>query len=269
MATIITMDDLIAKFQYALNNKWGYILNTWHTKWTKELQNSKVKYMKDKYGANWKDNDTAKKDNSYSAAMYGDRWIGHWVTDCSGLFYWAFKELGGYMYHGSNTMWKKYCVAQGKLSGGQRTDGNKLKAGTAVFVLKNGTDRSHVGLYIGDGKVIEASGTKSGVVITEITNSKWAEWGELKGVLYGKTVQEVNPSEHIQPDATDDMQPVVKIGSAVVNATKVALRSAPSTSATVITRVDKGERVQVLSNDWAKVSYQGKTGYMMTKYLTM
>jgi hypothetical protein len=30
MATIKTA-DLIAKFQYALNNNWGYILNTWHT----------------------------------------------------------------------------------------------------------------------------------------------------------------------------------------------------------------------------------------------
>jgi len=107
------------------------------------------------------------------------------VTDCSGLFYWSFKQLGGYMYHGSNTMWNKYCTAQGKLSGGKRTDGKELKPGTAVFVVKNNTDRSHVGLYIGNGKVIEASGTKVGVVTTDITNKKWAEWGELKGVAYG------------------------------------------------------------------------------------
>jgi cell wall-associated NlpC family hydrolase len=91
--------------------------------------------------------------------MYGAKWIGKWVTDCSGLFYWAFKELGGYMYHGSNTMWDKYCTAQGNLSSGARTDGQTLKPGTAVFTLKSGGNRSHVGLYIGNGKVIEASGT--------------------------------------------------------------------------------------------------------------
>ena len=259
MATIYA-DKLIEKFQYALDNKWGYILNTWHTKWTQELQNNKVAYMKKTYGANWKNDANAKKNSSYTAAMYGDRWIGHWVTDCSGLFYWAFKELGGYMYHGSNTMWNKYCNSKGKLSNGKRTDGKTLLPGPAVFVLKNGSDRSHVGLYIGGDTVIEASGTQSGVITTKITNSKWAEWGELKGVMMNMTEKPTSST----PTTTT---PTVTIGSAVVNASKVALRSAPSTNASVLTRVDEGERVQVLDNDWTKVSYQGKTGYMMSKYL--
>lgn len=255
MAEIKTA-DLIAKFQYALNNHYGYILNTWHTKWTRALQDSKISYMKNKYGTGWKDSESAKNDDSYTAAMYGEQWIGHYVTDCSGLFYWAFKELGGYMYHGSNTMWKKYCVAQGKLSGGKRTDGKELKPGTAVFVLKGTSNRSHVGLYIGGGKVIEASGTKVGVITTDITNKKWCEWGELKGVNYSSTSTATQPA------------PSPSIKSALVNATKVALRSAPSTSANILIRVDKGERVQVLDNtDWTKVTYQGKTGYMMTKFL--
>ncbi len=256
MAATVKTADLIAKFQYALNEKWGYILNTWHTKWTQANQNEKVNHMRTTYGDNWKNSDAAKKDSSYTAALYGSKWIGHYVTDCSGLFYWAFKELGGYMYHGSNTMWKKYCSSQGKLTNGKRADGKELKPGTAVFVLKNGSDRSHVGLYIGNGKVIEASSTQYGVITTEITNKKWAEWGELKGVSYDATTT---------PTTTNE--PVINIGSAVVNDTKVALRSAPSTNATVLTRVDKGQRVQVLSNEWTRVSYCGKTGYMMTKFL--
>ena len=256
MATVKTA-DLIAKFQYALDNKWGYILNTWHTKWTQELQNEKVRHMVNKYGNDWEKNTAAQNDDCYTAALYGSKWIGSWVTDCSGLFYWAFKELGGYMYHGSNTMWNKYCVSKGKLRSGKRTDGKELKPGTAVFVLKGESDRSHVGLYVGDGKVIEASGTKSGVITTAITNKKWAEWGELKGVAYDEST---TPS-------TAPEEPTISIGSAVVNAAKVALRSAPSTNASILTRVDKGQRVQVLSNEWTRVSYQGKTGYMMTKFL--
>lgn len=257
MAIILTV-DLIAKFQYALDNHYGYILNTWHTKWTQAAQNAKVSYMQKKYGADWKNSKSAQGDDSYTAAMYGAKWIDHWVTDCSGLFYWAFKELGGYMYHGSNTMWKKYCTAQGKLSNGKRTDGQELKPGTAVFVLKGTTNRSHVGLYIGNGIVIEASGTKVGVVTTEITNKKWCEWGELKGVDYGMNT-------NIVEEPTQNKNSVA--GSAVVNDTKVALRQYPSTSATVLTRVDKGERVQVLDSDWARVSYMGKTGWMMKKFL--
>lgn len=260
MATITTV-ELIAKFQYAYDNKWGYILNTWHTKWTQSLQDGKVSYMKKKYGDKWKDSATAKKDDSYTAAMYGSRWVGKYVTDCSGLFYWAFKELGGYMYHGSNTMWNKYCTSKGKLSKGKRTDGNTLKPGTAVFVLKGTSNRSHVGLYIGNGKVIEASGTQTGVIISEITNTKWAEWGELKGVEYSTSSSSSVTPEPEKPSGT--------VGSAVVNATKVALRSAPSTSASILTRVDKGERVQVLDNEWTRVTYQGKTGYMMTKFLNI
>ena len=143
------------------------------------------------------------------------------------------------MYHGSNTMWNKYMAKQGKLSGGKRTDGEALKPGTAVFVLKNGTDRSHVGLYIGNGEVIEASTTKVGVIKSKITNSKWAEWGEMKGVDYTNSTPTPAPSTK----------------SAVVNDVKVALRAGPSTNDTVLTRVNKGERVQVLGESWTKVTY--------------
>jgi hypothetical protein len=209
MAEIRTA-DLIAKFQYALDNKWGYILGTAGIKWTQAKQD---------------------EDTGDTAKAYGKKWIGHYVADCSGLFTWAFKELGGYMYHGSNTMWNKYCVAKGKLVNGKRSDGKELKPGTAVFVLKNGNDRSHVGLYIGNGKVIEASSTQTGVIMTDITNKKWAECGELKGVDYNASSKDT-PAE--------DKETPVNIGSAVVNATKVALRSAPSTNASILTRVDKG-----------------------------
>ena len=249
---VVKPADLINKFLYAYNNKWGYILGKWHTQWTAENQNSKISYMKNKYGANWKTNTNAKKDNSYTAAMYGDRWIGNWVTDCSGLFYWAFKELGGYMYHGSNTMWKSYCTDQGKLNNGKRSDGRALKPGTAVFTCKETGDRSHVGLYIGNSQVIEASGTQVGVIMSSITNTKWNEWGELKGVDY-EVVEETNSNKHY----------------ATVNATRVALRSGPGTSYTVLTRVDKDKQVEVIDEEWTKVTYQGKTGYMMTKFLNL
>lgn len=253
----IAVADLIAKFQYALDNKWGYIYGTWHEKWTAAKQNSLVNTFKSKYGSDWKNNADAKKQDKYYGALYGSKWIDHWVTDCSGLFYWAFKELGGYMYHGSNTMYNKYCTSKGKLTKKGRTDGQELKPGTAVFT-GNDSNHGHVGLYIGNDTVIEASGTQAGVITTKISGGKWTYWGELKGVNYNSSAKK---EESKVPDDTN-------IKSAVVTGTRLALREAPSTEAKILMRVNTGERVQLLDDtEWVKVKYQGKTGYMMAKYL--
>ena len=254
----IKASALIIKFQFAYDNKWGYIYGEWHTTWTQAKQTALVNSFVKKYGSNWKNDEAAKKANKYYGALYGSKWVGHIVTDCSGLFYWAFKELGGYMYHGSNTMWDKYCTAKGELTQRGRTDGKELKPGTAVFT-GNATNKGHVGLYIGNDKVIEASGTNAGVIITTISGAKWKFWGELKGVEYDGA-----PAAEPQEET-----PAVTTSSAVVNAVRVALRSEPSTKGTILTRVDKGQRVQVLDDSWTKVTYMGKTGYMMSKFLDM
>ena len=180
---------LIAFFLKALEIAAGYIWGTAGVEWTEARQKQKVSYMVSKYGSNWKNDPEAKKDNYYSAAAFGAKWVGHIVYDCSGLFYAAFKSLGGYIYHGSNTIWLKYCTSKGELKNGKRDDGKELKPGTAVFTYNKKKDnRGHIGLYIGDGQVVEASGTINGVIISKITASKWVEWGELKGVDYGEPV---------------------------------------------------------------------------------
>lgn len=252
--------DLVAKFQYALDNKWGYIYGATCETWTSAKQSNLVNTFVTKYGADWKNNASAKKQDKYYGAVYGSKWVNHTVTDCSGLFAWAFKQLGGYMYHGSNTMYNKYCAAKGVLKNGVRTDGMNLKIGTAVFTGTE-SNRGHVGLYIGNGWVIEAQGTQAGVVKTKVTLTKWTWWGELTGVDYGNT----SPATTTQ---TSPAQEETKGLTAMVNATRVALRSSPSTSGSVLTRVDKGETVQVLDDtQWTRISYKGKTGYMMTKFL--
>lgn len=186
---MISPSLLIAFFLKALEIAAGYIWGTAGVEWTEARQKQKVSYMVSKYGAGWKTDPEAKKDNYYSAAANGAKWVGHIVYDCSGLFYAAFKSLGGYIYHGSNTIWLKYCTSKGELKNGKRDDGKELKPGMAVFTYNKKKDnRGHIGLYIGDGKVVEASGTINGVIISKITASKWVEWGELKGVDYGEPV---------------------------------------------------------------------------------
>ena len=234
---MIHVVDLVGKFQYALDNKWGYIWGTAGELWTAAKQKELEK--------------TTDPDRAMSR-KYGSKWIGYMVADCSGLFSWAFKELGGYMYHGSNTMWNKYCVNKGELVKGVREDGLELKPGTAVFCYNKEKDnRGHVGLYVGNWIVIEAAGTKAGVTTSKITDKKWVEWGELKGVEYG-----------------GEPQPVPE-GYAIVTGTNLALRQGPSTSCAVIARAPTGSRVKITEppSEWEYVTYNGKQGYMMKKYL--
>lgn len=211
---MISTEALIAKFKLALDEDWGYIWGTAGIMWSAAEQQKKVNYMISKYGSNWKTSPEAKEDNYYSAAMYGSKWIGHKVADCSGLFTWAFKQLGGSIYHGSNTIWNKYCSSKGELKNGKRTDGQTLKPGTAIFTHNTKTDnRGHIGLYIGDGWVIEASGTINGVIKSKITISKWVEWGELKGVSYENMTDVITDPEENETLGTirkGDKGPVVR-----------------------------------------------------------
>ena len=235
----ISSGSLVSLFRFALDNQWGYIWGTAGVEWTKAKQEALNKTT---------------DANRANSRKYGAQWIGHMVADCSGLFTWAFAQLGGYMYHGSNTMWDKYCTAQGELIKGKRDDGQELKAGTAVFCYnKEKKNRGHVGLYVGNGLVIEAAGAKAGVITSQITDKKWVEWGELKGVIYG------------------DPEPVPPVpeGYAIVTGKNLALRQGPSTSCKVITRAPTGSKVKITNppSDWEYVTYNGKQGYMMKQYL--
>ena len=165
---MIAAQDLIGKFKQALRENWGYIWGTSGEAWTEAKQ---------------KELEKTTDDDRAQGRRYGSKWTGHMVADCSGLFSWAFKKLGGYMYHGSNTMYMKYCSDKGELKKGRRTDNAALKPGTAVFVW-NGKTYSHVGLYVGDNTVIEAMSTLRGVTTTKDTAGKWTHWGELAGIDY-------------------------------------------------------------------------------------
>ena len=209
---MINANDLIAKFLYALENIWGYIWGQWGTMWTAAKQKQKVSYMVSKYGTGWKNNSEAKSDNYYMAAMYGDKWIGHNVADCSGLFRWAFDQLGGAISHSSNRIWLSYCKSKGEMKAGCKEDGTPILTGTAVFVHPSGNSkRTHIGLYIGDGRVIEAASTQKGVIESKVTDKKWVEWGELKGVDYSD-VPQPEPGPDPEPTPTPSKHSTLRKG---------------------------------------------------------
>lgn len=231
---MIKVNELIALFEKALMEKWGYIWGAAGETWTQAKQNAATREQTKKYG---------------------QKWVDKRVADCSGLFYWAFKQLGGYMYHGSNTMFKKYTTASGKLKAGLREDGKPLKPGTALFQYNTSDGYHHVGLYVGNNKVIEAKGTYYGV--TTSTPANWSHWGELKDVAYDETYEEEIKMEFIYT-AT------VTTASGSLN-----LRKSPKNGA-IITRLARNSTVDVyLEQDgWMFVKQGGHEGWVSGEYLT-
>ena len=219
--------------------------------------------LADNYGAN--------EEESYIAVKASDlirefkRMIGwkyEWgaaregCVDCSGAFAYAYKRLGGYMYHGSNTMWRKYTTMKGK------REEVLLLPGMAVFKWKKdgGPDSQgnyyHVGCYVGDGLVIEAQSKNTGVVVSDV--SKWPYAAQLKETVYDVQAGEVDA-------VTVECRAKVTTESGKLN-----LRKVPNGS--LITRIPRNEEIDVLKWDaaegWALVVYSGKQGYASQEFLT-
>lgn len=180
---MIRPEELVKLFKQASDEKWGYIWGAAGETWTQKDQNKATRDM---------------------TVKYGQQWVGRPVADCSGLFVWAFKKLGESIFHGSNTIWRSHLSNKGTLKNGKRTDGKELKIGTAVFQMKpdpsqdDGEDQSHIGLYIGNGKVVEAWSTQKGVRTTDLVSRDWEQWGELKKVSYDQESVEKNPSTSLE-----------------------------------------------------------------------
>ena len=88
-------------------------------------------------------------------------------------------------------------------------------------------------------------------------------------------VETEKPQPTITPEATAEPSPTtapegvnatVKLSSSTSN---LNVRSKPSTGSSIVTKVKHGATVRVLalSGDWAQISVDGQTGYVMTKYL--
>ena len=149
---MITGQALVGKIREAYEAKWGYIWGTRGQVWTQAQQDAATRAM---------------------TVKYGQKWVGRRVADCSGLIKWAMRELGGDIYHGSNTMYNQ-CTETGPLAGEVR-----IRVGTAVFQNTSGK-RGHVGIYDGGGMVIEEHGTQAGIIKSPLAT--WDEWGILPGV---------------------------------------------------------------------------------------
>ena len=125
-----------------------------------------------------------------------------------------------------------------------------------MLYRQKGEIMQHTGLYLGDGTVIDARGTKYGVMHQARDKHTWTHYAIPKGWDSAK--------EEKGEDQTVQTMVVMADSGSTVN-----IRTRPDKAASVLAKVPIGETVQVLSveNGWATIQRDGVTGYMMAQYL--
>ena len=69
----------------------------------------------------------------------------------------------------------------------------------------------HIGIYIGNGKVVEAKATKIGVVETNLSDGTWTHWIKIPYINYIEETtepEEPEPIEPLEPDGPAPPEPV-------------------------------------------------------------
>lgn len=108
--------------------------------------------------------------------------------------------IKGYLWSDTPTSTPKYNANQDKDVSGmlknctEQGDMSTFPNIAGVLVFMNG----HVGVYIGNGKVIEAKGHAYGVVETNLIGRGWTKWGKLDWIKYKETIKLFEDGEELK-----------------------------------------------------------------------
>lgn len=239
MKTKIPVKALFEYCSMMLQAHWGYIMGTAGVMCTQSVIDTAI----DRF-----------PNNAEITKRYGKKWLGHMVTDCSGLIVYIYKQFGLKIPHGSSSM-----VRQGYIV----DCGPTPHPGWAAIVddTPDTPDNDHIGIIQADGvTVVEARGTESGVVTSKVTDKKWTKFGRFKDVDYS---QEVDP----MPDG----ERVIYRAKVTTQSGPLNMRSGNGTEFPIIGRLPKGEIVDVMvecPNGWMYIDDDGDQGYVDGRFLT-
>ena len=159
--------DLVTYAVHAWESGWGYVWGTYGNVLTESLLAYKVSQYPDGVGNH----------ESFIRA----HWLGGRTTDCVGLikgYSWLSPETMTIDYgtHGMPDIGANQMYYTARESGPISTMPDI--PGLAVW------HEGHIGVYIGGGQVIEAMGTKNGVVKTELAKRNWTHWLKIPYINY-------------------------------------------------------------------------------------
>ena len=173
-----TNTDLVIHCENALLEKWGYVWGTWGLVLTDTLLDQKIA--------------------QYPTVLNGDRvshirqhYMGKRTADCGGLiksFLW---------WSGSGPVYTPSSDVSVDTMYSQATDKGTIDTipeipGLLVWL------KGHVGVYKGQGRVIESRGTIYGVVETKLSERPWTHWFKHKDISY--VVPSANGYSDVSPD---------------------------------------------------------------------
>ena len=159
--------DLVKWAENAADKGWGYVYGTYGTVLDNSLLDSKITQYPDEVGAN--------------EQFIRDNWLWKRTADCVGL-------IKGYSWYDAETQ-KTLLVSNGMPDIGADTMyENATEKGSidtipevlGLAVWKEG----HIGVYIGGGKVVEAYGTTTGVIYSELADGGWTYWLKIPYISY-------------------------------------------------------------------------------------
>lgn len=159
--------DLVTWAKNACSNGWGYVYGTYGLVLTRSNYNAKIEQYPEEIGK--------------YADFIESHWVGGRTADCAGLIkgYGWFNPYTHQLVYNTNgmpdinadTMYAR-ATEKGTI------DTIPEIPGLAIWT------KGHIGIYIGNGQVIHASGTKKGVIQTPIKNRKWTHWLKIPYIKY-------------------------------------------------------------------------------------
>ena len=229
---LIPVNDVYSACERMIDDLWGYIWGTAGVMCTQSVIDRSA--------------NNPGNPNPDLTRNTGPKWLGHMVTDCSGVMVRIWADHGLKIPHGSSSM-----VRQGYIV----DCGPTPHPGWAALVdpTPETPDNIHIGIVMADGvTVFEAKGTIAGCVYSKVTDKKWTKFGRFKDVDY----------EGEKPMDTP-YQARVNTNSGSLN-----VRSGPGTEYPVVGKLEKGTIVKVMTHsDWDFINYGPLQGYCATRYL--
>lgn len=169
-----TNKGLVEYSKKSLNEKWGYVWGTFGQTLTETLFNQKLNQYPNQVG-NFK---------SFIKA----NWMGRKVSDCVGLiksYMWFDEDNNKVIYNSKTDVNANMMYTNAKEKGTINT----IPEIIGLCLYKQG----HIGVYIGNGQVIEARGTKYGVIQTPLKgvgSTPWTHWLKCPYIEYVEEIKE-------------------------------------------------------------------------------